>query len=119
LTRRIGLLLTWLVVASGLGVQVSGQAGQGFTTTVYEGEISAVKIVKCGLQPGLCEGSIILARQGSEDVQVDVRVGTWIKRGANFLTIDDLRIGDQVRTQTFRLHGDAHPRAAILEFVQP
>jgi hypothetical protein len=119
LTRRIGLLLTWLAVASGLGVPVPAQAGQGFTTTVYEGQISAVKIVKCGLQPGLCEGSIILARLGSEEAQVDIRVGTWIKRGANFLTIEDLRIGDQVRTQTFRLPGDAHPRAAILEFVQP
>src|ERR671923_270774 len=77
------------------------QAGQRYTTTVYEGQIKSVKIVKCGLQPGLCEGSIILGRQGSEDAQVDVRVGTWIKRGANFLTIEDLQIGEQVRAQTF------------------
>ena len=85
------------VADAGLGVERCwvGQAGQGYTTTVYEGQIKAVKIVKCGLQPGLCEGSIILARQGSEDTQVDVRIGTWIKRGANFLTIEDLRIGDQ------------------------
>ena len=61
------------------------------------------------MQPGLCEGSIILARQGSEDTQVDIRVGTWIKRGANFLTIEDLQIGDQSKPrpsacQAKRLH---------------
>jgi hypothetical protein len=119
LRHRTGFLLTWLTLALGLGVVASGQAGQGYTTTVYEGQIKAVKIVKCGLQPGLCEGSIILARQGSEDTQVDIRVGTWIKRDTNFLTIEDLRIGDQVKAQTFRLPGDTSPRAAILEFVRP
>jgi hypothetical protein len=107
------------MLALGLSIVESAQAGQGYTTTVYEGQIKAVKIVKCGLQPGLCEGSIILARQGSEDAQVDVRVGTWIKRGTNFLTIEDLQIGDRVKAQTFRLSGEANPRAAILEFARP
>jgi hypothetical protein len=119
LTHRTGFLLTWLMLVLGLSLVGLGQAGQGYTTTVYEGQIKAVKIVKCGLQPGLCEGSIILARQGSEDTQVEVRIGTWIKRGANFLTIEDLRIGDQVKAQTFRLPGEANLRAAILEFTRP
>jgi hypothetical protein len=119
LAHRSGLLCIWLTLALGVGVVGPGQAGQGFSTRVYEGQIKAVKIVKCGLQPGLCEGSIILAHQGSEDTQVDIRVGTWIKRGESFLTIEDLRIGDQVKAQTFRLPGEASPRAAIVEFARP
>jgi hypothetical protein len=119
LTHRTVFLLTWLMLVLGISVVGLGQAGQGYTTTVYEGQIKAVKIAKCGLQPGLCEGSIILARQGSEDTQVEVRIGTWIKRGANFLTIEDLQIGDQVKAQTFRLPGEANLRAAILEFTRP
>jgi hypothetical protein len=119
LTCRITIWLTWLMLVVGLSIVAVGQAGQGYTTTVYEGQIKAVKIVKCGLQPGLCEGSIILARQGSEDAQVDIRIGTWIKRGGNFLTIEDLRIGDQVKAQTYRLPGEASLRAAILEFTRP
>lgn len=119
MTHRTGFLLTWLTLVLGLSGVGSGQAGQGYTTTIYEGQIKAVKIVKCGMQPGLCEGSIILARQGSEDTQVEVRIGTWIKRGGNFLTIEDLNIGDQVKTQTFRLPGEMYPRAAILEFSRP
>jgi hypothetical protein len=108
-----------LTLLLGVGVVGLGQAGQGYTTTIYEGQITSVNIVKCGQQPGLCEGSIILAGQGNEATPVEVRVGTWIKRGANFLTIEDLRIGDRVRTQTFRLPGEANPRAAIIEFTGP
>lgn len=119
MTRHTAFLVTWLTLALGLSGVRLGQAGQGYTTTVYEGQITAVKIAKCGLQPGLCEGAIILARQGGEDTQVEVRVGTWIKRGENFLTIEDLRIGDRVKAQTFRLPGEANPRAAILEFTRP
>jgi hypothetical protein len=119
LTHRRDTLLAWFTLALGLGVVGLSQAGQGYTTAVYEGQIKAVKIDKCGLQPGLCEGSIILARQGGEDTQVEVRIGTWIKRGGTFLTIEDLKIGDQVKAQAFRLPGDAHLRAAILEFTSP
>ena len=94
-------------------------AGEGYTTTVYEGQITSIKIDKCGLQPGLCEGSIVLARPGGADVAVGVRVGTWIKRGDEFLTIENLKIGDHVKAQTFRLPGEPNPRAAILEFNRP
>ena len=118
MTRRTGFWVTWLMLVLGLSVVGLSQAGQGYTTAIYEGQIKSVKIDKCGLQPGLCEGSIILARQGGEDTQVEVRVGTWIKRGENFLTIEDLHIGDQVKAQTFRLPGEASPRAAILEFTR-
>jgi hypothetical protein len=113
------MLVSWGTLILGLSIVWLGLAGQGYTTSVYEGLIKSVKIDKCGLQPGLCEGSIILARQGGEDTPVDIRVGTWIKRGGNFLTIEDLKIGEQVKAQTFRLPGEANPRAAILEFTGP
>jgi hypothetical protein len=110
---------TWLTLVCGLGVVLPCLAGQGYTTSVYEGEIKSIKIDRCGLQPGLCEGSILLARREGGDTAVDVRIGTWIKRGDNFLTIENLKIGDQVKAQAFRLPGEANPRAAILEFTRP
>jgi hypothetical protein len=119
LTHRTGVWVRWLTVVLGVSIVSPGQAGQGYTTTIYEGQIRSVNIVKCGQQPGLCEGAIILAGEGNEATPVEVRVGTWIKRGVNFLTIEDLRVGDRVRTQTFRLPGEANPRAAIIEFTQP
>jgi hypothetical protein len=117
LTRLRGISVLWLTLVLGLGIAGLGLAGQGYTTSVYEGQIKSVRIDKCGMQPGLCEGSILLAHKGGEDTRVDVRIGTWIKRGDNFLTIEDLKIGEQVKAQTFRLPGEANPRAAILEFT--
>jgi hypothetical protein len=111
--------VTWLMLICVMSVVGPSQAGQGFTTSVYQGQIKAIKVDKCGLQPGLCEGSIILARTDGDDMPLDVRVGTWIKRGNTFLTIDDLKIGDQVKAQTFRFPDAANPRVAILEFTGP
>jgi hypothetical protein len=112
-------LVSWLTLVLGLSVVWLGLAGQGSTTSVYEGQIKSVRIDKCGLQPGLCEGSILLTRQGGEETRVDVRIGTWIKRADTFLTIEDLKMGDRVKAQTFSLPGEANPRAAILEFTSP
>ena len=64
MTYRTGFLLAWLTLALGLSVVCLVLAGEGYATTVYEGQINSVRVDKCGLQPGLCEGSIILARQG-------------------------------------------------------
>jgi hypothetical protein len=119
LTHRRGIWVSWLTLVLGLSIVWLGLAGQGHTTAVYEGQIKSVRIDKCGLQPGLCEGAIILAAKGGEDTSVDIRIGTWIKRGEHFLTIEDLKVGDQVKAQTFRLPGERNPRAAILEFTPP
>lgn len=106
-----------LTVALVLGLSWAGLAGEGVTTSIYEGQIKAVRIDKCGLQPGLCEGSIVLAQKGGGDTALDIRVGTWIKRGDRFLTIEDLKVGESVKAQAFRLPGESNPRAAILEFT--
>jgi hypothetical protein len=119
LTHRRGSAVSVFVAVVVLSVACHSLAGQGFTTSVYEGQITSVRIDKCGLQPGLCEGSIILARPGGGDTAIDLRVGTWIKRDDYFLTIEDLNIGDHVKAQTFRIPGAANPRAAILEFKNP
>jgi hypothetical protein len=119
LTHGKGIEMSLLAVALVLSAGWPSLAGERLTTSIYEGQIKSIKIDKCGLQPGLCEGSIMLRSSGGEDTPVDVRVGTWIKRGHNLLTIEDLSIGDRVKVQTFRFPGEANPRAAILEFTRP
>jgi hypothetical protein len=116
--RRVRLAL-WLAALLGLSLVLPTLAGQGYTTSVYEGQIKSIRIDSCGLQPGLCEGSIILEHSGREDSQLDIRIGTWIKRDTRFLTIEDLQVGDQVKVQAFLLPGASHPRVAILEFSRP
>jgi hypothetical protein len=119
LARTRSVSRWFLMVALGLGVVAPAMAGEGYTTSIYEGQIKSIRIDRCGLQPGLCEGAILLARKGGGEAAVDIRVGTWIKRGDSFLTIESLRIGDNVKAQTFRMPGETSPRAAILEFTNP
>jgi hypothetical protein len=116
---NIRSLVACLLITGMLVSVVAGWAREGYTTAIYEGQIKSVKIDKCGLQPGLCEGSIVLAQKGGGEATLEVRVGTWMKRGDALLTIDELQVGDRVKAQTFRLSAQAPPRVAILEFTGP
>ena len=55
-----------LCTALAVGLVSLGVAGEQRQTPVkqYEGQVKSIKIDKCGLQPGTCEGSIVLAQKG-------------------------------------------------------
>src|SRR5918999_5488250 len=81
----------------------------------YEGQIRSVKIDPCGLQPGSCEGSVILARAGSAgDVTLAIKPGTWLKRGEQFVTIDELAVGNYVKVEAVQIPGQLLQRITIL-----
>src|SRR5262245_66666305 len=70
------------------------------TVKPYEGQIRSVKIDKCGLQPGSCQGSVILARSGGGgEVTLAIAPGTWLKRGDQLVTIDELGVGNYVKVE--------------------
>jgi hypothetical protein len=66
-----------------VGIVPWGMAGEAREPPVmtYQGQIRSVKIDRCGLQPGSCEGSIILAKRGGGEVMLAIKPGTWIRRG--------------------------------------
>jgi hypothetical protein len=81
----------------------------------YEGQIKAIKIEKCGLQPGSCEGSVILARAGgSGEVTLAIKPGTWLKRGERLVTIDELGVGNYVKVEAVQLPGIELQQITIL-----
>ena len=50
---RIKRIPVWLLAAaSGLSIVAPGLAGEGCTTSVYEGQIKSARIDHCGLQLG-------------------------------------------------------------------
>src|ERR671931_347765 len=78
--RTVVILL--LGAALSLGLVPLAMAGQPThtKTQLYEGQNKWVKIDKCGLQPGTCEGSVIVAPQGGgSEVALAIKPGTWIK----------------------------------------
>jgi hypothetical protein len=81
----------------------------------YEGQIKSIKVDKCGLQPGSCEGSVILAKKaGGEQVTLAIMPGTWLKRGDQLVTIDELGVGNYVKVEAVQLPGDKQERITIL-----
>lgn len=95
----VGLLLC---SALALSVVAPAAAGEAKTAPVklHEGQIKAVKIDKCGLQPGTCEGSVELApKGGGPEITLEIKPGTWIQRGDKLVTIDELGVGNYLKVR--------------------
>jgi hypothetical protein len=110
-------LVLLLCAMCSLALVASTMAGGGYSTKAqpYEGQIKSVKIDKCGLQPGSCEGSVILAKAGGgEEVTLAIRPGTWLKRGDQLVTIDELGIGNYVKLEAVQLPGQQLQQITIL-----
>jgi hypothetical protein len=100
-----------------LGLVSLALAGTALKATVqpYEGQIKSIKIDKCGLQPGSCEGAVILARaQGVGEVTLAVKPGTWLKRGDQLVTIDELGVGNYVKVEAVQIPGEPLQRITVL-----
>jgi hypothetical protein len=92
-------------------------AGGGTSAKVmsYEGQIRSIKIDKCGLQPGTCEGSVVLAKTGGGgDVTLAIKPGTWLKRGDQFVTIDELGVGNYVKVEAVQVPGQQLQQITVL-----
>jgi hypothetical protein len=112
-----GVCLLCLVVSWAFASWV--MAAQEAKVQSYEGQIKSVKVDKCGMQPGSCEGSIILAKVGGgEEVTLAIKPGTWLKRGTQLVTIDELGIGNHVKVEAVQLAGEPLQRITILSADQ-
>ena len=106
-----------LCTALAFGLVALALAGEAMKAKVqpYEGQIKSIKIDKCGLQPGTCEGSVILARAGNAgEVTLAIKPGTWLKRGDQFVTIDELGVGNYVKVEAIQLPGQELQHITVL-----
>jgi hypothetical protein len=120
--KRIGTILVLLLGATlWLALGVSDMAGGASSVKAqpYEGQIRSVKIDKCGLQPGSCEGSVILARAaGAGEVILAIKPGTWLKRGDQFVTIDELGVGNYVKVEAVQIPGQELQQITVLNSAE-
>jgi hypothetical protein len=108
------LALSWALASMALAGTTSKAAVQP-----YEGQIRSIKVDKCGLQPGSCEGSIILAKVGGgEEVTLAIKPGTWLKRGNQLVTIDELGVGNHVKVEAIQLPGQQLQQITILNAAE-
>ena len=73
----------------------------------YTGQIQSIKIDTCGLQPGTCEGSVVLKLPGGQAVTLAILPGTWIQRGDHLVLIDELGVGNYITAQATPLPEEA------------
>ena len=117
LTPIVVLLLSAALVIGGVAVG-SAAAPQHETHTAiheYEGQIKSVKIDHCGMQPGSCEGSVILSQPGGREVTLAIKPGTWIERGNQLVLIEDLGVGNYIKARATALPGQPGEQAITLE----
>ncbi len=110
-------LVLLLVAVFSLVLATSVLAGGGYSAKAvpYEGQIKSIKIDKCGLQPGSCEGMVILAQTGGKgEVNLAIKPGTWLKRGDQFVTIDELGVGNYVKVEAVQIPGQELQQITIL-----
>jgi hypothetical protein len=90
-------LATLLTV--GLGTWgVASAAPQGPVQS-YTGQVREVKIDQCGLEPGSCEGSLVLAQARGQEVDLAIPAGTTIQRGGQGVHLEELGVGNYVMVQ--------------------
>ena len=114
--KAIEITTLWLLSAAlVVALVASAMAGETDSAKVmpYEGQIQSIKIDKCGLEPGTCEGSIILAQAGGAgEFRLAVKPGTWLKRGDRFVILDELGVGNHVKVKAVQL-----PRQRLQEIT--
>lgn len=106
-----------LCSALSLSVVSVGVGGEQRQTPIkqYEGQVKSIKVDKCGLQPGSCEGSLVLAQKGGGDVALVIKPGTWIQRGDQLVLIDELGVGNYLKARAAQLPGWKDELAITLE----
>jgi hypothetical protein len=107
----VGVLGVALIV--GWGAQGSAGQRQGTPVRQYSGQVQSIKIDRCGLEPGTCEGSIVLRLQDGREVALAIQPGTWIKRGDQLVLIDELAVGNYLRAQAMPLPATAVREGAV------
>jgi hypothetical protein len=114
-TTLVVLLVAAFSFAVATAVMAGAGGGYAAKAVPYEGQIKSIKIDKCGLQPGTCEGSVILAQAANKgEVTLAIRPGTWLKRGENLVTIDELGVGNHVKVEAVQIPGQQLQQITIL-----
>jgi hypothetical protein len=78
--------------------EIANAAPQGQAQS-YTGQVREIKIDQCGLEPGTCAGSLVLAQARGQEVDLAIPAGTTIQRGNRPVHLEELGIGNYVMVQ--------------------
>jgi hypothetical protein len=90
----LAALLTAGVGTWGVASAAPQNQGQSFT-----GQVREIKIDQCGLEPGTCSGSLVLAQARGQQVDLAIPAGATVQRGNQRVHLEELGIGNYVMVQ--------------------
>jgi hypothetical protein len=65
----------------------------------YTGQVQEIKIDHCGVEPGTCDGSLVLAQARGQEVTLAIPAGITIQRGDERVHLEQLGVGNYVMVQ--------------------
>ncbi|MGH8058691.1 MAG: hypothetical protein ACREOH_15875 [Candidatus Entotheonellia bacterium] len=77
----------------------------GFAQQKVEGMVVALKIEKCGMKPGTCEGTVEVGEPGKARAFRIEPGTTTIKKGGQAVVLQELKLGDKVAAEFERKEG--------------
>jgi hypothetical protein len=90
----LAALLTFGVGAWGVASAASPAPAQ-----VYAGQVREITIDQCGLEPGTCAGSLVLAQARGYQVDLAIPAGTTMQRGNQRVHLEELGVGNYIMVQ--------------------
>jgi hypothetical protein len=91
-----GLAALLMVGVGTWGVANAAPQGQAQS---YTGQVREIKIDQCGLEPGTCAGSLVLAQARGQEVDIAIPAGTTLQRGNQRVHLEELGVGNYVMVQ--------------------
>jgi hypothetical protein len=70
----------------------------------YAGQVREINIDQCGLEPGTCAGSLVLAQARGHQVELAIPAGTTLQRGDQRVHLEELGVGNYVMVQAAPLY---------------
>jgi hypothetical protein len=83
----------------GVGAWGMASAAPQAQAQSYTGQVREIKIDQCGLEPGTCAGSLVLAQARGQEVDLAIAAGTTIQRGNERVHLEELGVGNYVMVQ--------------------
>ena len=91
------------LLMAGAGTWGVAAAAQPAPAQTYTGQVREISIDQCGLEPGTCEGSLVLAQARGQAVDLAIPAGTAIQRGGQRVHLEELGVGNYVMVQAVPL----------------
>jgi hypothetical protein len=81
------------------GAGTWGMAAAAQPAPTYRGQVREIHIDQCGLEPGTCEGSLVLAQARGQQATLTIPAGTTMQRGNERVHLEQLGVGNYVMVQ--------------------